>query len=81
MKTKMENKLKLSSKLQNISKWQHRTLNHVFLSRPYLIDLEATNGTFINGEQAPATRFIELKQKDMLKFGNSTREYILLCAE
>ncbi|KAL9556854.1 hypothetical protein MBANPS3_001676 [Mucor bainieri] len=49
--------------------------------KPFIIDLEATNGTFLNNEQIPATRFVELKAKDVLKFGSSTREYVLLHAE
>jgi smad nuclear-interacting protein 1 len=52
-----------------------------FLNRPFILDLEATNGTFLNGDQIPATRFVELKAKDVLKFGSSTREYVLLHAE
>ncbi|ORZ01058.1 SMAD/FHA domain-containing protein [Syncephalastrum racemosum] len=46
--------------------------------KPFVIDLESTNGTYLNGEQIPATRFVELRMKDMLRFGDSTREYILL---
>ncbi|KAI8146453.1 SMAD/FHA domain-containing protein [Fennellomyces sp. T-0311] len=46
--------------------------------KPFIIDLDSTNGTFLNGEQIPATRFVELRMKDMLKFGHSTREYVLL---
>ncbi|KAI8075422.1 SMAD/FHA domain-containing protein [Gilbertella persicaria] len=49
--------------------------------KPFIIDLEATNGTFLNGDQIPATRFVELRPKDVLKFGNSTREYVLLRSE
>ncbi|KAG2235892.1 hypothetical protein INT48_008195 [Thamnidium elegans] len=49
--------------------------------KPFIIDLEATNGTFLNGEQIPSTRFVELKAKDVLKFGSSTREYVLLHPE
>ncbi|ORE12161.1 SMAD/FHA domain-containing protein [Rhizopus microsporus var. microsporus] len=49
--------------------------------KPFIIDLEATNGTFLNGEQIPTTRFIELKPQDVLKFGSSTRDYVLLHAE
>jgi smad nuclear-interacting protein 1 len=48
--------------------------------RPFLIDLEATNGTFLNGDEVPSTRYVELKVKDVLKFGESTREYVLLHA-
>ncbi|KAI7874783.1 SMAD/FHA domain-containing protein [Mucor mucedo] len=49
--------------------------------KPFIIDLEATNGTFINGDQIPSTRFVELKAKDVIKFGSSTREYVLLHSE
>ena len=46
--------------------------------RPYLLDLGATNGTFLNGERLEPQRYYELLEKDMLKFGNSSREYILV---
>lgn len=46
--------------------------------RPYLIDLESANGTTVNGDPAPARRYMELMDKDVLKFGLSTREYVLL---
>ena len=46
--------------------------------RPYLMDLGATNGTYLNGERIEAQRYYELLEKDMLKFGNSSREYVLL---
>ncbi|ORX94608.1 SMAD/FHA domain-containing protein [Basidiobolus meristosporus CBS 931.73] len=46
--------------------------------KPYIIDLEATNGTFVNGERIPPTRYYELKVSDVIKFGSSTREYVLL---
>ncbi len=45
--------------------------------RPYLIDLETVNGTSINGEEVPAGRYMELRDKDVLKFGHSTREFVL----
>jgi len=48
------------------------------LSRPYIIDLGSTNGTFLNGVRIEDSRYIELKEKDVLKFGNSTREFVLL---
>ncbi|KAI9321851.1 SMAD/FHA domain-containing protein [Dichotomocladium elegans] len=46
--------------------------------KPFIIDLESTNGTFLNGEKIPTTRYVELKIKDILMFGQSTREYVLL---
>jgi smad nuclear-interacting protein 1 len=47
--------------------------------QPYLLDLESTNGTFINGVRLDAARYYQCKPKDVLKFGASTREYVLLC--
>ncbi|KAI3456960.1 hypothetical protein Pfo_013623 [Paulownia fortunei] len=46
--------------------------------RPYLMDLGSTNGTFINDNQMEPQRYYELFEKDTLKFGNSSREYVLL---
>lgn len=45
--------------------------------RPYLIDLESANGTSIDGKQVPTKRYVELRDKDTIKFGHSTREYLL----
>ncbi|KAF9971607.1 Smad nuclear-interacting protein 1 [Actinomortierella ambigua] len=47
-------------------------------TKPFIIDLESANGTFVNGSQVPPTRYYELKLSDVLKFGASTREYVLL---
>ncbi|KAF9485850.1 SMAD/FHA domain-containing protein [Pholiota conissans] len=46
--------------------------------KPFIIDLESTNGTIVNDETIPAARFYELKAGDVIKFGLSTREYVLL---
>jgi smad nuclear-interacting protein 1 len=48
--------------------------------QPYLMDLESTNGSFINGVQLDPARYYQLKKGDVLKFGVSTREYVLLTA-
>lgn len=45
---------------------------------PYIIDLGSGNGTFLNEEKIEPQRYIELKEKDMLKFGFSTREYVVM---
>jgi smad nuclear-interacting protein 1 len=47
---------------------------------PYLMDLESTNGCFINGVRIDAARYYQLKKGDVVKFGGSTREYVLLTA-
>jgi smad nuclear-interacting protein 1 len=46
--------------------------------QPYIIDLESTNGTFLNGVRIDAARYYQLKRGDVLTFGASTREYVLL---
>jgi len=46
--------------------------------RPYIIDLESANGTFVNGKQITARAYVELLEKDVVKFGYSSREYVLL---
>lgn len=46
--------------------------------RPYIMDLESANGTFLNGKKIEPKRYYELIEKDVLKFGFSSREYVLL---
>ncbi|KAJ5390582.1 uncharacterized protein N7496_001650 [Penicillium cataractarum] len=46
--------------------------------KPYLIDLESANGSHVNGEAIPAGRYVEVMDKDVIKFGLSTREYVLM---
>lgn len=49
--------------------------------RPYIIDLNSTNGTFLNEKRVDPAKYYELLEEDVLKFGHSTREYVLLKAE
>lgn len=46
--------------------------------KPFVIDLESTNHTHVNDETIPTTRFYELRAGDVIKFGLSDREYVLL---
>ncbi|KAF8133791.1 SMAD/FHA domain-containing protein [Boletus edulis] len=46
--------------------------------KPFIIDLESTNATHVNDEVIPTTRFYELRAGDVIKFGLSNREYVLL---
>jgi smad nuclear-interacting protein 1 len=48
--------------------------------KPYLIDLESGNGTILNQERVPDSRYLELRNKDMIKFGHSSREYVVMLA-
>jgi len=50
-------------------------------SRPYLMDLGSTNGTFLNGERLEAQRYHELLPRDVVRFGESTREFVVLTEE
>ncbi len=46
--------------------------------RLYLMDLGSTNGTFLNGERIEPQKYYELLHQDALKFGSSSREYVLI---
>ncbi|XP_073955420.1 uncharacterized protein isoform X2 [Choristoneura fumiferana] len=46
--------------------------------RPYVIDLESANGTFVNNKKIEPRRYTELLERDVVKFGFSQREYVLL---
>ena len=46
--------------------------------RPYIIDLDSANGTYVNNQRIDAQRFVELFEKDVIKFGYSSREYVIL---
>lgn len=46
--------------------------------KPYMIDLESANGTKVNGETVPERRYVEVKTGDVVTFGESTREYVIL---
>jgi smad nuclear-interacting protein 1 len=45
---------------------------------PYLLDLQSAQKTFVNGEAVDDSRYYELREKDCIKFGASTREYVLM---
>ncbi|XP_039289271.1 smad nuclear-interacting protein 1 isoform X4 [Nilaparvata lugens] len=45
---------------------------------PYIIDLESANGTFVNNKKIEAKKYVELLERDVIKFGFSSREYVLL---
>jgi len=46
--------------------------------KPYLIDLESANKTYLNGKPLDPRRYYELKEKDVIKFGMSSRDYVIL---
>ena len=46
--------------------------------KPYLMDLGSTNGTILNGVKIDDARYYEMREQDVIKLGESTREYVLL---
>ncbi|NXC56034.1 SNIP1 protein, partial [Aleadryas rufinucha] len=64
---------------------QYRLLEHARADgsvgrrvRPYIIDLGSGNGTFLNNQRIEPQRYYPLKEEDVLRFGFSSREYVLL---
>jgi len=46
--------------------------------KPYLMDLNSTNKTFLNGNELEEARYYELREKDVMRFGQSMREYVIM---
>ena len=46
--------------------------------KPYVIDLDSANGTKVNGEKVDGRRYVELRTGDVIGFGESSREYVVL---
>lgn len=46
--------------------------------KPYLIDLDSANGTKMNGKAVEGSRFVELVDGDVVNFGESEREYVMM---
>lgn len=44
----------------------------------YLLDLESSNGTMLNGKKIDAARYVQCLDGDVVKFGDSEREYVLV---
>lgn len=45
---------------------------------PYIIDLESANKTKLNDEVIEPRRYYQLFEKDVIKFGFSSREYVVM---
>ena len=46
--------------------------------KPYLLDLETTNGTTINNERLEGARYYEVLSGDVIRFGFSSRDYVIM---
>ena len=49
--------------------------------KPYLIDLDSANGTKLNGKKIAPSRYVELIHDDVVAFGESEREYVVMLPE
>ena len=50
----------------------------IYEVRPYIIDLDSTNKTMLNTVEIEPARYYELRDKDILNFGKSTRDYVIM---
>ena len=46
--------------------------------KPYLMDFESTNGTFLNGTKMKPAHYYEIKDQDLIKFAKSSRDYVVM---
>ena len=49
-----------------------------FIILPYLIDLESTNGSILNGDKIDSAKYYELRDKDVIKFGINPIDYVFM---
>ena len=71
-------------KQQNISR-QHAVIQFRKIRKekaweilPYLIDLNITNGTYLNGDKIDNKKYYELRDKDELNFGDKKIDFVLM---
>lgn len=53
----------------------------IIIYKNYISDnffAESANGTFVNNKKLEPRRYVELLERDVVKFGFSQREYVLL---
>lgn len=71
------------SKQHAVIQFRHRTSTNQYGDKtnkvkPYLIDLESANGTKLNGEAIETSRYLELVDGDVVSFGHSEKEYVMM---
>lgn len=69
------------SKQHAVIQFRHKMIKGELKTSPYIIDLDSTNGTYLNGKRIQGSRYYQLLQKDVLKFAYSSREFVLLHVE
>ncbi|ORX93716.1 SMAD/FHA domain-containing protein [Clohesyomyces aquaticus] len=58
--------------------WDRKEDGHGGSVGLYLIDQDSTHGTRLNGEAVESGRYVEIKDKDLIQFGGSRREYVVI---
>lgn len=60
-------------------KLKHRGQDGVFVEKvlPYLLDLKSAQKTFVNGKAVEDSIYFELRERDRVKFGASSCDYVL----
>ncbi len=71
------------SKQHAVIQFRHRSSTNEFGDKiskvkPYLIDLDSANGTKLNGKKIGESRYVELQDGDVIAFGDSEREYVMM---
>jgi smad nuclear-interacting protein 1 len=71
------------SKQHAVIQFRHQTITNEYGDKsnkvkPYLIDLESANGTKLNGKLIATSRYVQLVDGDVISFGDSEREYVMM---
>jgi smad nuclear-interacting protein 1 len=71
------------SKQHAVIQFRHQTTTNEYGDKtnevkPYLIDLESANGTKLNGKLVATSRYVQLVDGDVISFGDSEREYVMM---
>ena len=66
------------SKQHAVIQFRSRKVDEKTVTKPYVMDLGSANKTYLNGEVIDDSRYYELRGQDSLRFGASTREFVLI---
>ena len=71
------------SKQHAVFQFKHKTKMNEFGEKKtmiglYVLDLDSSNGTLLNGDKVSAARYVQCVSGDVVKFGDSSREYVIL---
>ena len=47
-------------------------------TKPYLMDLESKNGSYLNDKRVAPSRYIELRDKDVISFADGETEFVIM---